>query len=137
MGKSNTRPNTNSKSLRFDCASDDDGAEAKAYSRQSKGSAVNRCLTYLEGAAQLDVHRLVLLLAWRRDLDGASGHTRITRRSYVVFLIDERLIDLESLHLCHCLRVALLLSLLGALLLPHRSDLLLQIHAVAVHFGQS
>ena len=91
-------------------------------------------LTYLEGAGQLDVHRLVLLLARRRDLQSSRCHACVRRCSYVMLLIDKSLIDLKSLHLGHGLRVALLLArLVRALLLAHRRDLRLQIRTVAVH----
>jgi len=88
----------------------------------------------LERTGQLDVHRLVLLLPRGRYLQRSSCHPCVARRSYMVFLIDESLIDLQGLHLGHGLRVALLLPrLIRACLRAHGRDLRLQISTVALH----
>ena len=90
-------------------------------------------LSYLEAALKIDVHRIVLL-AGRGDLQSRRICV-VARGSNVVLLIHQRLVDLEGLHLRHCLRVALALSWLRPLLfvLPHSCDLCLQIGTVLVH----
>ena len=104
--------------------------------RLAHEQAIPRC-TYLERPSQLNVHRLVLRLPWRRYLKRGGRHARVTRRCDVVLLIDEGLIDLEGLHLRHRLRVALALAWLATrlplLLLAHRRDLSLQIRTILVH----